>query len=86
MGEIAQQAGVTRETVRQVLLALQAGGTRFKDCSRSGWQLLEEEMLADASPNYDLAGLSREALAGQPSESPPEPGYSPAPCGSLSTL
>ncbi|MCU0568796.1 MAG: hypothetical protein MUF49_19635 [Oculatellaceae cyanobacterium Prado106] len=41
---IAQKVGVTRETVRQVLLALKEGGMPFNVCPNQGWQPLVVEV------------------------------------------
>ncbi|MCU0569611.1 MAG: HTH domain-containing protein [Oculatellaceae cyanobacterium Prado106] len=69
LGEIAQQAGVTRETVRQVLLALKEGGISFKDTSRRGWLLLEEiageiaEEIAGEMTGKMTGGMGKEKLS-----------------------
>ncbi|KAM3094347.1 hypothetical protein ACKFKF_27575 [Phormidesmis sp. 146-12] len=58
VGNIAQDASVTRETARQVLLALKEGGMLFAVSPTKGWQPLEIESLSSEA----IAGLESDRL------------------------
>jgi hypothetical protein len=53
VGEIAQTAGVTKETTRQVLQALKAGGMTFATSPGRSWQPVAIEPLMPDTPSLE---------------------------------
>jgi hypothetical protein len=65
VGDIARCAEVTRETARQVLLALKEGGMQFAVCPTQGWQSIETKPMDDNAIDGSTAdrGLSTSSIA-----------------------